>query len=337
VNAAVVERPGKVAVGQVDDPAPGPREVLVRVDACGICGTDLHLLDGESPLARYPLIPGHEFSGEVVAAGGQVHDLRVGDVVAVDPNLPCGVCRLCRAGRENLCLNYEAIGVTRAGGCAELVAVPAANAFVLPEGLPRAWGSLVEPLSCAVHGFDRLNAKLADRYLIYGAGTMGLLMAQLARRAGAASVAVVDVQAGRLPVAERLGADRTATSADDLDRPQGWEVVIDATGAVAAIEDGLRRVARGGTFLLFGVTSAEATATFSPFRVYNEEISVVGSMAVLHSFQRALDLLVAGAIDAEAMITHSVALGRYEDAVAAFRGGAGLKVQVTPATDGRRP
>jgi 2-desacetyl-2-hydroxyethyl bacteriochlorophyllide A dehydrogenase len=337
VNAAVVERPGKVAVEQVDDPAPGPREVLVRVDACGICGTDLHLLDGESPLARYPLIPGHEFSGEVVAAGGQVHDLRVGDVVAVDPNLPCGVCRLCRAGRENLCLNYEAIGVTRAGGCAELVAVPAANAFVLPEGLPRAWGSLVEPLSCAVHGFDRLNAKLADRYLIYGAGTMGLLMAQLARRAGAASVAVVDVQAGRLPVAERLGADRTATSADDLDRPQGWEVVIDATGAVAAIEDGLRRVARGGTFLLFGVTSAEATATFSPFRVYNEEISVVGSMAVLHSFQRALDLLVAGAIDAEAMITHSVALGRYEDAVAAFRGGAGLKVQVTPATDGRRP
>ena len=337
MNAAVVERPGKVAVEQVDDPAPGPREVLVRVDACGICGTDLHLLDGESPLARYPLIPGHEFSGEVVAAGRQVQDLRVGDVVAVDPNLPCGVCRFCRAGRENLCLNYEAIGVTRAGGCAELVAVPAANAFVLPEGLPRAWGSLVEPLSCAVHGFDRLNAKLADRYLIYGAGTMGLLMAQLARRAGAASVAVVDVQAGRLPVAERLGADRTATSADDLDRPQGWEVVIDATGVVAAIEDGLRRVARGGTFLLFGVTSAEATATFSPFRVYNEEISVVGSMAVLHSFQRALDLLVAGAIDAEAMITHSVALGRYEDAVAAFRGGAGLKVQVTPATDGPRP
>jgi 2-desacetyl-2-hydroxyethyl bacteriochlorophyllide A dehydrogenase len=337
VNAAVVERPGKVAVEQVDDPAPGPREVLVRVDACGICGTDLHLLDGESPLARYPLIPGHEFSGEVVAAGRQVQDLRVGDVVAVDPNLPCGVCRFCRAGRENLCLNYEAIGVTRAGGCAELVAVPAANAFVLPEGLPRAWGSLVEPLSCAVHGFDRLNAKLADRYLIYGAGTMGLLMAQLARRAGAASVAVVDVQAGRLPVAERLGADRTATSADDLDRPQGWEVVIDATGVVAAIEDGLRRVARGGTFLLFGVTSAEATATFSPFRVYNEEISVVGSMAVLHSFQRALDLLVAGAVDAEAMITHSVALGRYEDAVAAFRGGAGLKVQVTPATNGRRP
>jgi 2-desacetyl-2-hydroxyethyl bacteriochlorophyllide A dehydrogenase len=333
VNAAVVERPGKVAVERVEDPAPEPGEVLVAVEACGICGTDLHILEGESPLARYPLIPGHEFSGEVVAAGRDVRDRRVGDVVAVDPNLPCGRCRFCQAGRDNLCLYYEALGVTRPGGCAELVAVPAANAFVLPPELPRAWGTLAEPLSCAVHGFDRLHAKLADRYLVYGAGTMGLLMAQLARRAGAASVDVVDVQETRLPVAERLGADRTATSANDLDRPQGWEVVIDATGVARAIEDGLRRVARGGTFLMFGVTPAEATAAFSPFRVYNEEITILGSMAVLHSFERARDLLVAGAIDAEAMLTHRLPLDGFEDAIAAFRSGAGLKIQVVPAPD----
>jgi 2-desacetyl-2-hydroxyethyl bacteriochlorophyllide A dehydrogenase len=259
----------------------------------------------------------------------------VGDFVAVDPNLYCGECHFCQAGRSNLCLHYNAIGVTRAGACAELVAAPAANAFVLPGDLPRAWGTLVEPLSCAVHGFDRLQAKLADRYLIYGAGTMGLLMAQLARRAGAVSVDVVDVKESRLPVAKRLGADRTATSADGLDGPGSWEVVIDATGVVAAIEDGLRRVARGGTFLVFGVTTAEATATFSPFRVYNEEITILGSMAVLHSFERARDLLAAGVIDAAAMITHNMALERYEAAVAAFRGGAGLKIQVTPGGDGR--
>jgi len=335
VIAAVVERPGKVGIERVDDPSPGPGEVLVQVAACGICGTDLHILDGESPLARYPIIPGHEFCGEIVAVGPQVEDLRVGDFVAVDPNLPCGHCRMCQAGRDNLCLNYEAIGVTRAGGCAELVAVPAANAFLLPAELPRAWGTLVEPLSCAVHGFDRLGARLADRYLIYGAGTMGLLMAQLARRAGATSVDVVDVQAGRLPVAERLGADRTAISAAELDRPGGWEVVIDATGVVAAIEDGLGRVARGGTFLLFGVTPAAATAAFSPFRVYNEEVTVIGSMAVLHSFARARDLLVADAIDAAAMITHRIPLDSYEAAVATFRSGAGLKIQVTPTTDGQ--
>jgi 2-desacetyl-2-hydroxyethyl bacteriochlorophyllide A dehydrogenase len=337
VIAAVVERPGKVSVERVDDPTPGAREVLVQVAACGICGTDLHILDGESPLARYPIIPGHEFCGEVVAVGAEVEDRRVGDFVAVDPNLPCGRCRFCQAGRDNLCLNYEALGVTRPGGCAELVAAPAANAFPLPPGLPRAWGTLVEPLSCAVHGFDRLGAKLADRYLIYGAGTMGLLMAQLARRAGATTVDVVDVKAARLPVAERLGADRTATSADDLDRGQGWEVVIDATGVVRAIEDGLRRVARGGSFLMFGVTPAEASVEFSPFRIYNEELMVVGSMAVLHSFERARDLLVGGAIDAKAMITHSMPLDDYEAAVDTFRGGAGLKIQVTPVTDNQRP
>jgi len=335
VNAAVVERPGKVGVQRVDDPTPGPREVLVRVEACGICGTDLHLLDGELPSTRYPLIPGHEFCGEVVAVGGEAERLAVGDFVAVDPNLPCRKCRFCQAGRENLCLNYDAIGVTRAGACAELVAAPAANAFLLPPDLPRAWGALVEPLSCAVHGFDRLDAKLADRYLIYGAGTMGLLMAQLAWRAGAASVDVLDVKKSRLPVARRLGADRTAASADELDRPQGWDVVIDATGVVGAIEDGLRRVARGGTFLVFGVTPSEATATFSPFRIYNEEINVIGSMAVLHSFERARDLLVAGAVDAAAMVTHSMALESYEAAVATFRSGAGLKIQVTPAADGQ--
>ena len=331
----MVERPGRVGIQRVEDPSPGPREVLVQVEACGICGTDIHILEGELPPVRYPVVPGHEFCGEVVAAGGEVEHLKVGDFVAVDPNLPCGECRFCQAGRSNLCLNYNAIGVTRAGACAELVAAPAANAFVLPGDLPRAWGTLVEPLSCAVHGFDRLQAKLADRYLIYGAGTMGLLMAQLARRAGAVSVDVVDVKESRLPVAKRLGADRTATSADGLDGPGSWEVVIDATGVVAAIEDGLRRVARGGTFLVFGVTTAEATATFSPFRVYNEEITILGSMAVLHSFERARDLLAAGVIDAAAMITHNMALERYEAAVAAFRGGAGLKIQVTPGGDGR--
>jgi len=335
VRAVVVEQPGKVGVQQVDDPTPGPREVVVKVEACGVCGTDVHLLEGDSPLASYPLVPGHEFCGEVVEVGAGVEHLKVGDFVAVDPNLPCGRCRFCQAGRDNLCENYQAIGVTRAGACAELVAAPAANAFLLPADLPRAWGTLVEPLSCAVHGFDRLGAKLADRYLIYGAGTMGLLMAQLAHRAGAAAVDVVDLKESRLPVAKRLGADHTATSADELDHPQGWEVVIDATGVVPAIEDGLRRVARGGTFLMFGVTPAEATATFSPFRLYNEEVTVIGSMAVLHSFERARDLLVGGAVDAAAMLTHSMALDSYEAAMATFRSGAGLKIQVTPATDGR--
>jgi 2-desacetyl-2-hydroxyethyl bacteriochlorophyllide A dehydrogenase len=181
-----------------------------------------------------------------------------------------------------------------------------------------------------VRGFDQLQVRLADHYLIYGAGTMGLLLTQLAAGAGAASVSVVDRNPERLPRAEALGATHVAGDASELDRPRGWQVVIDATGVVAAIEDGLRRVRRGGTFLMFGVASEEATATVSPFRIYNDEIRIIGSMAVLHSFERARDLLVAGAVDADALLTHRMGLGDYPEAIDAFRSGRGLKIQVAP-------
>jgi threonine dehydrogenase-like Zn-dependent dehydrogenase len=159
---------------------------------------------------------------------------------------------------------------------------------------------------------------------------MGLLLAQLAKDAGAGQIDIVDTNPGRHALAVRLGADHVAKSATELDRPQGWDVVIDATGVIPAIEDGLRRVSRGGTFLMFGVANADATATFSPFRVYNDEIKIIGSMAVVHSFERAQKLLVKGVIDCEAMITNRFALDDYASAIDTFLKGTGLKVQVAP-------
>ena len=320
-----------MSVKSIDDPTPGPNDAVIKVEACGVCGTDIHVIRGEFAPTRYPIVPGHEFCGEVVAVGGAVMNLKAGDFVAVDPSLYDGTCRQCRAGRFNLCENWNAIGVGRTdGACAEFVAVPAANAFKFPEDIPRHYGALVEPLSCAVHGLDQVDLRVAGDYLIYGAGTMGLLLAQLARDAGAAGLDVIDTNPTRHPLARRLGADRVARSADDLDRPHGWDVVIDATGAVPAIEDGLRRVARGGTFLMFGVANADAVASFSPFRVYNDEIKIIGSMAVLHSFERALSLLVKGVIDCEAMITNRFGLDEYSTAIDTFLAGSGLKVQVSP-------
>ena len=331
MKAVVIERPGDFRLERVDEPAPGPEDCVVQVEACGICGTDLHVLEGDFAPTVYPIVPGHEFCGEVVATGSQVTNVRAGDFVAVDPSLFCGRCRFCRAGRGNLCESWNGIGVARTwGACAERVAVPAVNAFRLPPDLPRHWGALVEPLSCAVHGFDMIDLSLARSYLIYGAGTMGLMLMQLARHAGPAQLDVLDTNAGRLPLARRLGADRGAVKAEELDRPQGWDVVIDATGAIPAIEDGLTRVTRGGTFLQFGVASATATARFSPFRVYNDEITIVGSMAVLHSFERAVSLLVEGLLDCEAMVTHRFSLDGYGQAIETFRRGDGLKVQVHP-------
>ncbi len=331
MKAVVIEQPNSVSVEKIADPTPAEGQVVMKVEACGICGTDIHVIRGEFAPTRYPIVPGHEFCGEVVAVGSGVSNLRVGDFVAADPSLFDGTCRQCRLGRFNLCENWNAIGVGSVNGaCAELVAVPATNAFRLPAELPRHWGALVEPLSCAVHGLDQINVHAADDYLIYGAGTMGLLLAQLVKESGAGSLEMVERNPHRHELAKRLAADRIAASADELDRPQGWDVVIDATGAIPAIEDGLRRVARGGTFLVFGVANADATATFSPFRVYNDEITIVGSMAVLHSFERALALFAKGAIDCDALITNRYKLDEYPTAIDTFLAGSGLKVQVAP-------
>jgi 2-desacetyl-2-hydroxyethyl bacteriochlorophyllide A dehydrogenase len=331
VKAVVIEEPNEVSVKEVDDPIPAPDQALIKVEACGICGTDIHVIRGEFEPTRYPIIPGHEFCGEVVATGAEVRNLKVGDFVAVDPSLFDGTCRQCRLGRFNLCENWNGIGVGRTNGaCAEFVAVPAVNSFKLPADLPRHWGALVEPLSCAVHGLDQVEPRAASDYLIYGAGTMGLLLGQLVKESGANSVDMVDTNPKRHALAKRLAADRVAVSAAELDRPQGWDVVIDATGVVPAIEDGIRRVARGGTFLMFGVANADAKASISPFRVYNDEIKIIGSMAVLHSFERALALLVKGVIDSKAMITDRFSLDDYSKAIDAFLAGSGLKVQVAP-------
>lgn len=332
MKAVVIDEPNKVAVRNIDDPAPGSSDAIVKVEACGICGTDLHVLRGEFEPTRYPIVPGHEFCGEVVAVGSDVRNVVPGDFVAVDPSLFCGHCRMCRAGRFNLCENWNAIGVGSVNGaCADLVMVPAANAFALRADFPRHWGTLVEPLACAVHGLDQVDPRPADAYLIYGAGTMGLLLAQLVKHSGASSLDMVETNRTRHDLAKRLGVDRVAVSADELDRPQGWDVVIDATGVVPAIEDGLRRVARGGTFLMFGVASSDASASFSPFRVYNDEIRIIGSMAVLHSFERALALFEKSVIDCDAMITNRFGLDDYTSAIDTFRSGKGLKVQVGPA------
>lgn len=330
MRAALITAPGEVEVTDVPDPTPGPRDVVVSVAGCGICGTDLHILEGEFA-PTLPVVPGHEFAGDVVAVGGEVVELAVGDRVAVDPSLHCGECYYCRRGRGNLCERWSAIGVTRSGGAADFAVAPAANCFPLPDGLETSDAALVEPLSCAVRGFDVLQPHLGDHYLIYGAGTMGLMMMELAKRAGAASVSMVDLNPARLETADLLGCSATAGDADELDRPRGWDIVIDCTGVVAAIEDGLARVGKGGTFQQFGVSAEAATARWSPFKIYNREIRIVGSMAVLHSFERAGELLAAGFLRPEVMISDRFDLEDYPKALNQFKAGVGRKVQVQPS------
>ncbi len=342
MRAVVIDAPGRIRVDDVPDPAPRPDEVLVRVGACGICGTDLHIIDGESPLARYPVIPGHEFAGEVVAVGSDVVQenakggtgITVGRRVAIEPNLYCGQCEPCRTGHENLCLHYHALGVTTGGALAQYVAVPSAKAYVLPDTISLREGALIEPLSCAVHGMHMLNPRSGDTFLIVGAGTMGLLLLQLAVRGGASRIAMVDVNAQRLARAEMLGASRTYTDIQRAlkDEPTGFNCVVDATGVPAVIEQAFMAVKRGGTFMVFGVAPNDAHISLSPFRIYNDEITILGSMAVLFSFQAALDLLSAGVINSEAMLTTALPLDDFSHALDMVRRGEGVKTQLLPGT-----
>jgi 2-desacetyl-2-hydroxyethyl bacteriochlorophyllide A dehydrogenase len=332
MRAVVIPEPGKVEIARLDDPTPGRRDVVVEVAGCGICGTDVHILQGEFA-PTLPIVPGHEFAGSVVAVGGDVDEVRVGDQVAVDPTLYCGECRQCRLGRFNLCDRWRAIGVSDAGGAAEFALAPVANCVLLPDGVRTEDAALIEPLSCAVRGYDVLRMKLAEHVLIYGSGTMGLMMLQLAKRAGAASVSVIDLNPARLETAVELGVSATAGSADELDRGQGWDVVIDCTGVVAAIEDGLRRVAKAGTFLQFGVTEHGASVRIDPYRIYNEEITITGSMAVLHSYERAAELFLDGLLDPDVFISDRLPLERYDDAIDRVRRGIGRKIQVLPRYD----
>jgi 2-desacetyl-2-hydroxyethyl bacteriochlorophyllide A dehydrogenase len=329
VKAAIIQSVGQIGIETIDDPAPGRREVVVEVAGCGICGTDLHILDGEFA-PTLPIVPGHEFSGTVVAAGAAVTELAVGARVAVDPSLHCHECYQCKRGRGNLCENWAAIGVSVAGAAAQYVKAPVANCWVVPEHVELADAALVEPLSCAVRGYDVLRMNLAESVLIYGSGTMGLMMLELAKRAGATAVDVVDLNAERLETAKLLGCTSTAPSAADIARPRGWDVVIDCTGVGPAIADGLTRVAKAGTFLQFGVSDYATRVEFEPYKIYNEEITITGSMAVLHSFDRAGDLLAAGALNPQVMISHRFPLDDYATAVEQFKAGVGRKIQITP-------
>jgi 2-desacetyl-2-hydroxyethyl bacteriochlorophyllide A dehydrogenase len=336
MRAAVIDKPNEIHVGDVPDPEPKSGEVVVQVGACGICGSDLNIAAGLFPPSPFPLVPGHEFAGMAVAIGADVDWLAVGDRVAVDPSLYCGHCEWCAIGRGNLCDNWGAIGDTVDGACAEFVAVPAVNCYRLPDHLSYQQGALVEPLSCAVHALDILRPRVAESALVVGAGTMGLLTAQLIALSGTTTVAVTDRNAGRLPLAAELGATLVDTDvAAVIDATGGFDMVVDASGSPGAMRAALDGVRKGGRFMVVGVAPPEAVLAVSPFRIYNQELTILGSMAVLDSYSRALQLIAAGTVYVDPLLTHSVSIEGYPNALETVRRGEGVKVQIVPDASSR--
>ena len=334
MRAVVFTAEGELALEERPRPTPGYKEILIETAAVGICGTDTHVLDGEFEGTVFPLVPGHEATGTIVALGEGVNDgvfdFQVGDRVAVNPSTTCGECEYCQNGHQNLCRFWNGLGVVASDGASQQFFIaPAGNVHKLRAETDLYEAALIEPLACAIRGWDVLPRRLGHHVLVYGAGTMGLMMAQLAGKAGAATVTIVDLNEARLQTAAECGIELRYTSADDADREK-WDVVIDCTGNIRAIEDALTRVKPAGYFQDFGVAPADKTAQFSPFRVYRDEITIVGTMAVLNSFGRAVELFEAGAINAKAMISHSFTLDDYAQALEMFRRGEGRKLQIRP-------
>jgi len=330
MRAIVFAAEGRLVLEERPEPELGPKDVLIETAAVGVCGTDTHVFDGEFEGTVYPLVPGHEATGVVVAVGSRVTGIDPGDHVAVNPSTSCGECEYCLNGKTNLCRFWNGLGVVASDGAAqERFVAPASNVYRLRPDTDIYEAALIEPLACAIRGYDLLPRRMGEHYLVYGAGTMGLLMAQLAPRAGAATVTIVDINERRLQTAAELGIQHVPTNADDAAR-QNWDVVIDCTGSIRAIENALPRVKAGGTFQHFGVAPVDAVAQYSPFRVYRDEINIIGTMAVLNSFGRAVEMFEAGAINPKPMISHSFTLDDYADALQMFRDGVGRKLQIRP-------
>jgi 2-desacetyl-2-hydroxyethyl bacteriochlorophyllide A dehydrogenase len=327
MQAVVFPSPEHVEVQSVPEPACGPDDVIVKVSTCGLCGTDLHISRNEY-LSGFPLIPGHEFVGTVVEAGIDAHAVKVGDRVAVDPNLYCGECDECRRQHNNHCLNWQGVGVTRAGGFAEYVVVPARACYRVPEGMSDLEAAFIEPVSCVMHALNRIRLRPADDVLIFGAGPMGLLLVQAMRHSGASRITVIEKQEQRRAMALQMGANEAHAPTTIANEKFGF--VIDATGAPAVIEQALGWLRPRGTYLQFGVAPMKASVSWKPYDIFKNDWTIVGSFALCYTFQQAIAWMEAGVIDVKPLVSHTLPLSEFPSALQAFAKGETLKVHLRP-------
>jgi 2-desacetyl-2-hydroxyethyl bacteriochlorophyllide A dehydrogenase len=317
---------------RVPIPMPSGREVLIRVAACGICATDLHLLDGSIPLYKPPRILGHEFAGRVVAVGPDVTAVEVGAAVAVDPNMSCGACFYCHEALPYMCPNRVSLN----GGFGEYLRIPEQTVFPLPAGIPVEYGAIAEPLSCVLRATDRGGLRAGGTVAIVGGGTIGLLTLQIAKRSGAALVAISEPDPDRRALAIKLGADIAVDPRGEDPKERlfketrgiGVDVAFEAVGAVVTANTAISLPRRNGTVVLIGVPPSTAELTLPWYQVWERELTIRMSFIRAQEFRRAVELLAV--LDVEPLLGTRVPLERVHDAFAAAGSRQGVKTLVTP-------
>jgi L-iditol 2-dehydrogenase len=321
MKALLLEDYKRLALTEVPEPEIGSHDVLVRVQSCGICGSDVHGFDGSSGRRIPPVIMGHEASGTVAKVGAAVERYHEGERVTFDSMISCGRCLFCRQGRPNLCDNRRVLGVScqeyrRHGAFAEYVAVPDHIVVKIPDSLPFNEAAMVEPVSVAVHAVNITPVRLGETAVVIGAGMIGLLTLQALRNAGCGRIVSVDLEDGRLALAKQLGADDVLNSRSE-DIPAriremtdglGADVVMEAVGADATVRMAIECARKGGVVTLIG--NVTASVSFPLQSVVTREISVFGSCASSNDYPACLALMGRGSIRVAPMISAAVPLER---------------------------
>lgn len=339
MRALLYTKPLTYSVDDVPERSLEPGEVRLSVLRVGVCGTDLHLHQGHFG-ARYPRTPGHEIVGEVseVTEGC---GFSVGERVVVEDGVYCGTCAACKSGRFLYCTDIRALGVSIHGGAAERIVVPSAKCYPIGALEPDT-AVLAEPLACVIHAMDRLAIPAGAKVLVLGTGTAGQLLAVMARRNGASEVTIAGSSRFKLAIAEELGADRVIAvdrAAGAIQRtlgrvaPQGFDVVIDATGVVSMLESAIDLASIGGTIMFYGVAGEGDRLTVSPYEVFKRELTIMGSYAQALNVGRAVSYLENFPEGVNRLITHRFGLGEYGLALETVGSSRCIKAVVVPSEE----
>lgn len=334
MQAAVFKGSGILELEDVPEPVvEADDDVIIDVEACGICGTDLQILNvPPGHPADAGVVMGHEFIGRVRAVGANADGLAVGQRVTVDPDPKCGVCGPCRAGRPASCENVHALGIFRDGALARSVKVPARAVFRLSDDPPARVAALIEPLACVVNGVNKANPRPGETAIIFGAGAIGCLFLAMFKAAGAAPVIVVEPQAARSAVATAVGADAVVHPNELAERriellPDGADVLVDAVGSQFATA--IDHAALGGRIVLFGQNQT-ARPAIQQYTITERSLSVLGSYVTAFTFPTAIRLVEGGSLPLDPIVTHVLPLDRVNDGLGLLRSGNATKVVITP-------
>jgi L-iditol 2-dehydrogenase len=338
MKQAVMSAPGRIEFREIDKPVPQENQVLIDMKRIGVCGSDIHVWHGQHPYTSYPIVQGHEVSGVIAEVGSQVEALSVGDRVTLMPQITCGECYMCLHGMYHICESLKVLGFQADGTAQDFFSIDAEKVLKLPADVPLDQGAMIEPASVAVHAISRGGDVRGKKVLVLGAGTIGNLVAQVAKGLGASAVMVTDLQEYRLQKARDCGVDFAINPLEeDLGQailrdfgPERADLILECVGAEDTITQAVQYARKGTTIVVVGVFGAKPRVDLG--LVQDRELSLVGTLMYQQvDYERAIQLLADGKLTLEPLVTHHFPFERYEDAYRTIEEAKGnvMKVMIT--------